>query len=123
MLESFSNRFLSPGKLYRKEKIDKLGTNGKVDHLPIRPIISNIGTATYHLPKYLVQLLKPLSKSQYTLKNTKEFTKKIRKQKIPKGYTMVSFDATLLFRNIPLEDTIKIILRRIYEKKEVVTDM
>ena len=114
----------SPGKLYGKEKIDKLDTNGKVYHLPIRAKISNIGTATYHLPKYLAQLLKPLSKSQYTLKSTKEFTKKIKKQKIPKDYTMVSsFHAALLFKNIPLEDTINVILRRIYEKKEIVTDI
>ena len=34
-----------------------------------------------------------------------------------------SFHVALLFRNIPLEDTINVILRRIYEKKEIVTDI
>ena len=77
----------------------------------------------YHLAKYLTQLLKHLSESQYTVKNTKEFTKKIRKQKIPKVYTMVLFDAVSLFTYMPLVETINIILRRIYEKKEIFTDI
>ena len=113
----------SSGKLHGTAKIHKLDTNGKVDDLPIRPITSNIGTVTYHLAKYLAQLLKPLSESQYKVKNTTEFAKKIRKQKIPKDYTMVSFDVASLFTKVPLEDTIIIILRRIYEKKEIITDI
>ena len=36
---------------------------------------------------------------------------------------MVSFDVLSLFTNMPLEDTISVILRRIYEKKEIVTDI
>lgn len=33
----------------------------------------------YHLPKYLARLLKTFSKSQYTVKDTIDFTKKITK--------------------------------------------
>ena len=36
----------SAGNLDRTAKITKLDTNEKVDNLPIRPIISNIGTTT-----------------------------------------------------------------------------
>ena len=39
----------SPGKLQGTPKIDKIDINGKVDDLPIRSVISYIGTATYHL--------------------------------------------------------------------------
>ena len=39
-----------------------------VEDLPLRPIIFNVGTASYQLAKYLAKLLSPLSKSQYTLK-------------------------------------------------------
>ena len=63
----------------------------------------------------MAQLLKLLSECPQTVKNTKEFIKKIRKQKIPKDYTMVSFDVVSLFTNVPLEDRIKIILRTLYE--------
>ena len=36
-----------PGKFYRTARIHKLKLNDKVDQLPIRLIVSNIGTATY----------------------------------------------------------------------------
>ena len=71
----------------------------------------------------MAQLLKLLSDSQYIVKNTKEFTKIIRKGVIPKCHKMVSFDVALLFTNIPLEDTINIKLRKIYQKKEIVTNI
>ena len=36
---------------------------------------------------------------------------------------MVSSDVVSLFQNVPLEDTINIILRKIYEMKEIVIDI
>ena len=36
---------------------------------------------------------------------------------------MLSFAVVLLFMNMPLKDTINIILRRIYEKKEISTNI
>ena len=77
-----------PGKFYRNAKVHKLSTN-KVDDLTLRPIVSNIDTATYETAKYLASLLAPLSKSEFTINNTKEFVKYIQKQKVPDGYKMV----------------------------------
>ena len=42
--------------------------------------------------------------------------KTLKKQKIPPGYQMVSFDVVSLFTNVPLEETINIIIKRIYDK-------
>ena len=42
---------------------------------------------------------------------------------VPENYILVSFDVTSLFTNVPLEQTIKIILKRIYEIKEITTDI
>ena len=53
-----------PGKLYGNAKIHKLSYNDTIDHLPLRPIVSNIGTASYYLSKYLAKLLSPLSQSK-----------------------------------------------------------
>ena len=50
-----------PGKFYGTAKVHKISENDTVDELPIRPIVSNIGTATYDLPKYLAKLLSLLS--------------------------------------------------------------
>ena len=111
-----------PGKFYGNAKVNKFSTNN-VDDLAVRPIASNIGTATYETAKYLASLIAPLSKSEFTINNTKEFVKYIQKQKISDGYKMVSFDVASLFTNVPLEETIEIISKRIYINKEITTDI
>ena len=60
-----------PRKFYGTAKVHKISENDTVDEPPIRPIVSNIGTATYDLTKYLAKLLSPFSQSKYTIKNTK----------------------------------------------------
>ena len=112
-----------PGKFYGTAKVHKISENDTVDELPIRPIVSNIGTATYNLSKYLAKLLSPLSQSEYTIKNTKQFIEQIRMKQVPDGYKMVSFDVKSLFTNVPLEKTIEITLKRIYERKEINTSI
>ena len=108
-------------KFYGTAKVHKISENDTVDELPIRPIVSNIGTATYDLPKYLAKLLSPLSQSECTIKNTKQFMEQIRMKQVPDGYKMVSFDEKSLFTNVPLEKAIEITLKRIYERKEINT--
>ena len=104
---------------YGTPKLHKIGKNGNINDLPLRPIVSNIGTATYHLAKHLSKVLSPSRNSEYTIKNTKDFLVQLKKEKIPKDHQMVSFDVKSLFTNVPLEKTIDIILRRIYRDKEV----
>ena len=99
-IRKYNQQVSHPENYTEIAKIHKIDTSRKVEDLPITPTVSNIGTATYHLAKYLAQLLKPFSESQYTVKNTKEFIKKNRKQKIPKDYTMVSFDVVSLLTNV-----------------------
>ena len=103
-------------------KVHKLSTNN-VDDLTLRPILSNIGTSTYKTAKYLASLLAPRSKSEFTINNTKEFVKYIQKQKVPDGYKMVPFVVASLFTNVSLEETIEVILKRIYINKEIATDI
>ena len=68
----------NPGKFYGTAKIHKLSNEDEmninnVDQLPLRPIVSNINTATYKTSKFFSQLLAPLGKSNYTVSNTEEF--------------------------------------------------
>ena len=114
----------SPGKLYGTvRKIRKLSDGDSVEKLPIRPIISNLNTATYHLAKYLAKLLSPLSTSEYTVSSSKEFMTTIKNVQVPSGFHMVSFDVKSLFTNVPLEYTIGLVLERIYNKGELVTNI
>ena len=45
----------------------------------------------------------------------------IKHQKVSDGYKIVSFDVASLFTNVPLDTTIKIILKRIYDNNEINT--
>ena len=110
-----------PGKLYGTAKLHKLPANGKIYDLPIRPIVSNINTATYQLAKHLSKVLFPLRESEHNIKSTKDFIRQIKQEPIPAGYEMVSFDVKSLFTNVPLDRTIDIILKRIYDHKELET--
>ena len=109
------------GKLYGTAKIHKLPESGTVDQLPLRPIVSNIGTASHYLAKHLAKILAPLSKSEYTVQNTKDFVNFIKPQKIPSNHQLISFDVVSLFTNVPIDATIDIIIRRIYEFKVIDT--
>ena len=60
-------------EFYVTAKLHKVPNNGTAQQLPIGPIIYNIRAATYDLVKYLAQLLKTLSESQYTIKKSKTF--------------------------------------------------
>ena len=113
----------SPGKLYGRTKIHKLYNDDNVEKLSIRQIISNTGTATYHLAKYLSKLISSLNISEYTVSSTKDFVQNIRTIKVPTGYCMVSFDVKSLFTNVPLEYTIDLVLKRIYDNGEFSTDI
>ena len=111
------------GKFYDTAKVLKLKQGDTVDQLPLRPVVSNCGTASYKLAKYLTKLLSPLSKSQYTVQSTKELINQIKKQKVPSSYKMISFDVILLFTNVSIDATIDIILKGIYEQKEINTSL
>ena len=80
-------------------------------------------TATYQLAKYLAKLLAPLSQSQYTVKSTKDFVHKIKYEQVPANHKMVSFDVKSLFTNVHFEETIEIMLRRIYAQHELNTSI
>ena len=49
--------------------------------------------------------------------NLKEFVEKIKAERIPIGYKMISFDVKSLLTNVPLDETIETILKVYLEKK------
>ena len=101
----------------------KLKPDQIVEDLLLRPIISNLGTATYQLAKYLAKLLSPLAQSDYTVTSTDNFINRVRNLVIPLGYKLISFDVVSLFTNVPLEYTIDVAVKRIYKQSLVSTDI
>ena len=90
---------------------------------PKSAILSNLNTGTYHLAKYLAKLLSPLSTSENTVSCSKEFITTIKNVQVPSGFHMVSFGVKSLFTNVPLEYNIGLLLERIYNKGELVTNI
>ncbi|XP_057310566.1 uncharacterized protein LOC130648530 [Hydractinia symbiolongicarpus] len=59
------------------------------DGLPLQPIISKIGSATYNTSKYLAKLLIPLTKSTYTTESSLDFISSLKGEKVPHNYKLV----------------------------------
>ena len=94
-----------------------------VDNLPLRPVISNIGTATYQISKYLASLLSKLAKSDFTINNTKDFLSRIRDKTIASDCVIVSLDVESLFTSVPLDFTINLILDKVYKYSSIQTKL
>ena len=84
----------APARFYGTAKLHKLKNDSTVDDLPIRPIISNINTASYQLAKYLAKLLSPLSMSEYNVKSTSYFITHIKGQNIPNNFKLIFFHSS-----------------------------
>ena len=95
------------GVLYGLPKIHKLNN-------PIRPILSTIGTFNYHLAKFFVPIIEPLTINKFTLKNSYDFVKEIKNIDMS-NKVMASFDIQSLFTNVPLNETIEIITTGLFK--------
>ena len=95
-----------PGIMYGLPKIHKCNT-------PLRPILSTVGTYNYNLSKYLVSLLSHITDNEYTVTDSFHFAQEISNVS-NKDYFMTSFDVVSLFTNIPVPETIDMILSKIF---------
>ena len=95
----------------------------RLEELTMKPIISDIGTARYEIAKYLNKLLTPLSKSDYNILNTEGLVRRLREEKIPSGYKMISIDVESLLTNVPLYKTIDFILKKVYDEMKIQTNI
>ena len=71
------------GKFYGITKILKSSPDSNISNLPLTPIISNVGTASYQLAKYLAQLISSLTWSGYTV-NSKKMKRKLKMKRFVK---------------------------------------
>ena len=95
-------------------------------HLKFRPVTDTTGSSYYLVGKYLAQLLYPLTNNEFTLKDSFEPVNRI--QNIPSnlflnGYKYASFDVELLLTDVPIKNTIDVILTRIYNDQTISTNL
>ena len=63
-----------------------------LEEFTMRPIISDIGMATYEVTKYLSKLLTSFDKSNYNILNTADLIRRFREETTPAVYKMISFN-------------------------------
>ena len=88
---------------------------------PLRPILSAIKTPSYNLTKFLVPLIEPTTKNNFTVKNRIEFSKEICEQN--PEYFMASLDVESLFTSMPLEETRKICCDSLYKNQKLLSNI
>ena len=88
--------------------------------IPLRPIISGIGTVTYNTAKELARILKPLvGLSEHHIHNTIDFVQQIKEVKLKEEESLVSYDVTALFTSVPIPPVLKIIEEKLEEDKDL----
>ena len=86
--------------------------------LLFRPTLSVINTPTNKLAKFIVSILKSLTNSKYTVKDTYAFAEEIIEQ--DSQFFMGNLDVDSLFTNIPVEETIDICSNTLFENMKTV---
>ena len=94
-------------RLYGLPKVHK-------DAIPLRPIVSFIGSATYNLCREIARIIKHLvGKSVHHVRNAEDFVNEIRNLSINQDEIMASFDVVSLFTKIPVELALDVVLHRL----------
>ncbi|KAG8232876.1 hypothetical protein J437_LFUL011582 [Ladona fulva] len=92
-----------PPRIYGAPKIHK-------DEVPLRPIVSTIGSPTYGLAKLLQNALQPyVGDTPSHVKNSSHFIEILTKTRLKNTDILASFDVKSLFTCVPIEDSLKIV--------------
>ena len=87
-------------------------------YTPLRPILAAYNTVSHKLSKFLVPLLEPLTTNDYTVKIVTNFSDAfLMRSSFPALPWYAS--ALPLFTNIPVNETINIILNKLYNYSEL----
>ena len=95
----------TPGYCYGTVKTHKNGN-------PLRPIIAQMSSPSYRTAKLLNDILTPYINCCYSLNSPVEFMDLLKSTE--PGYDIASLDVENLFTNVPVEETIDIILNKVY---------
>ena len=80
----------------------------------MRSILSATGTDNFNLAKWLEEKLKLLSVNEYSITDVFEFADEIRSVPMTEEDILVSYDVTALSTNVPLSETINILVDKAF---------
>ena len=93
------------------------------DEVPLRPILAAYKAPSVNLSKFLIRFMQPLTTNQYTIKNSYEFKEAIKDIEFPDEVYLASFDVVSLFTNVPVRETMNIVLDSLYESVESISNI
>ena len=85
--------------------------------MPLRPILSSIGSFGYDCAKWLSDSLSELRHHETCVKDTLTFLSLLQ-DRSSSGKIMTSFDVTSLFTNVPVDFTINLILDSVFRSND-----
>ena len=102
-----------PPRIYGLPKIHK-------PQVLLRPIVLCIGAPSYQLSKHIASIISPLAgKTSSHVLNSKHFAGIMREERVAADEILVSFDVTSLFTNVPTDEAVDVIHRRLLEDEEL----
>lgn len=104
---------MATSETHKFEKINEIN----IDKLKLRPIIDQTGTYFYKAKKVIAEYLKPLTKNEFVITNTKQLQSMINKVPFSDDEEDVSYDAESLFTKTPTKEVIDFICDEIYHCK------
>ena len=103
----------SSPKFYALPKVHK-------DGIPLRPIVSSVGSVAYETSKELSRILKPLvGKTKHHVKNSKDFIDSIQDIRLKPDECLVSYDVEALFTSVPIQAALNITKKKLEEDREL----
>ena len=110
--------FIKESKFARFYLLPKI--HKRLHNVPGRPVISNSGYYTENISSFLDHHLQPLAQAVKSyIKDTNEFLKKLRSlPKLPDGIILCTMDVVGLYPNIPHEEGLFALRKRLEIRKE-----
>ena len=104
---------VSPPKFYGLPKIHK-------KNIPLRPIVSSIGSVAYGVAKVLAKIIKPLMGcSQHHVNNSQQFVEEMKELKLEEGECITSYDVVALFTSIPIPSALEVMKKKLEQDAEL----
>ena len=128
LLRDLVNKKLLPGKYFEKLKPNPL--DAELPHLyynpkdhkvgePLRPIVSGMKSPTQKISAFLDQIIRPIfdKLTPYSLRNSIEFIKELKKFRTTDQTLLYTFDITDLYTMIPQQESILAVCEMLGQNK------